>query len=351
MAGNKYLRAWLLAGIYLLGFLGIVASGSGGGGGDDDDLEIIIQGGYSYLIGGPLPDGSGNSTIGIEQGALTLTTEPELVGTVICDQVTEVCGLQTVDEQTPGNPSGILIDYTTDTLFTGNLDVTVDDFWLYSPLGSDRPVNGKIRIDDASGSDIIVEVRNCTGGSVEVTTEPASTTQCFSWDDFEDLMDDPVSTDVQLKASLAWQAIAFIVDQALSTLEVFPLIVDDVFAVLGNPITELCDMYSDTWVGGPVNPGMFTFTKVSPDAFLQTFSDCWFGDSNDGTLLQGIIDYADYIQVIDQLGLLTRIGFGSVTLGDGVDPLDITETTKDINDDIVTEPTISLTGKYFIDFN
>jgi hypothetical protein len=89
MSVEKYLRQLLLIGIYMMGVLGIVASGGGGGDGDDDDEDdIVIQAGYTFRIGGPLEDGA-NSTIGIDkQGAFTLALEPDVVGTVTCDQVT-----------------------------------------------------------------------------------------------------------------------------------------------------------------------------------------------------------------------------------------------------------------------
>lgn len=367
MTGEKYLRELLLVGIYMLGVLGILASSSGGDGDDDDD-EIIIQAIYTFTIGGLLPDDPGNnSTIGIDkQGAFTLTTEPDLVGTVLCDQVTEICELQTVE-----NPSSILIEDPGGVPFTGDINAIVENLWVYPP-GSDRPSTGSLRIDQVIGSDIFVEVTSCTGGSVQVTIDATST--CYSWDDFEDLIDNLASTDVELKAAFAWEAIAFTVEQALNTLEVFPFIVDDVFGG-GNAIFVNCDMYSGNWPPPPppvpTNPGGFLFSWVddsangrvgSDDSFRQDFDDCWLGDSTDGTLLEGIIDYIGYTQVIDQNGLLTRIGFetaapgsgkiGGVAFGDenGMNPLVITETSEDINGDITTEDPITLTGRYLIVF-
>lgn len=364
---RKYLRELLLAGIYLLGAMGIVASG-GGGGSDDDDDEIIIQSLYNFIIGGPLPDDPGNnSTIGIEiPGEFSLTTEPNLVGSLICDQATEICELQTVE-----NPSSILIDDTTDTLFTGDIDAIVENLWVY-PSGSDRPSTGSLRIDQEVGSDIFVEVTNCTGGSVQVTID--LTSNCYTWDDFEDLIDAPGSTDVEVKASLAWEAIEFTVEQALNSLEVFPFIIDDVFGG-GNAIFANCDIYSGNWLGPApepgANPGGFLFSWFddsangrvgTDDSFRQDFDDCWLGDSTDGALLEGIIDYVGYTQVIDQNGLLTRIGFetaasgsgkiGGVTFGDefGNNPLVITETSEAMNGDITTENPIILTGRYLIVF-
>ena len=360
MAGKKYLRKYLLLGIYVLGVLGIAATG-GGGDGDDDEDELIIQALYNYTIGGPLPDDPGNnSTIRLEKSvpaAFTLATEPNVVGTVICDQVTEVCELQTVD-----TPSTVLIDDETDILFGDIITLTVQDFWLYTS-GSDRPVNGSLFIDRV-GTNITVEVRDCGTGDVEVTIGLEST--CYTWDAFEELMDARPFTDAAL-ASLAWGLVEFAVAQGLNVIEIFPLIDDDLFTS-GNPLIAGCDTYSGNWNGGPANPGDFTFfwsddnssSQVGPaDSFRQTFNDCWFGDSTGGTLLQGVIDYVGYTEVIDQNGLLTRIGFesaaqgsgkiGGVALGDGIDPLVITETIQD-GDTITPEPPISLTGRYIVVF-
>jgi hypothetical protein len=199
---------------------------------------------------------------------------------------------------------------------------------------------------------------------VQNTTD--ATDDCYPWDNFEDLVDQPVVTDAVL-AAFAWEAVAFTVEQGLNALEVFPLIVDDLFAG-GNPYVEDCEIYSGMWAGGPANPGNFTFFwsddtgpgQVGPgDSFSQTFLECWFGDSTDGTLIEGVIDHVGYTEVIDQNGLLTRIGFetaapgsgkiGGVALGDGINPLVITETTED-GGIITPEPSISLTGRYLIVF-
>lgn len=368
MSFKKYLHKLLFIGIYTLGVLGIMASGGGSGGDDDGDDEIIIQGLYNFIIGGPLPDDPGNnSTIGIDkQGAFTLTTEPNLVGTVICDQVTEICELQTVND-----PSSILLYDPADDLFTGDITATVDSFWVY-PSGSDRPSTGRLLIARAGQSDVSAEVADCSGfAGVDVQGTSDMSDACYPWDNFEDLVDQPI-TDAVL-AAFAWEAIAFTVDQALNALEVFPLIVDDVFAG-GNSLFANCEIYSGNWLGPAPepgsNPGGFFFRWfddsangwVGPDdSFRQDFDDCWIGDT-DGTLLEGIIDYVGYTQVIDQNGLLTRIGFetaapgsgkiGGVAFGDefGNDPLTIIETSEDINGDITTEDPITLTGRYLIIF-
>ncbi len=358
MARKTYPTLLLLAGIYALGIIGIV--GSGGSGGDDEDDEIVIQALYSFTIGGPLADDPvNNSTIGIDQeGAFTLILEPTLLGTVICDQTSEVCELQTVD-----TGSSMLIDDPTDALFTGNIDVSVNVFWLYDP-GTDRFVSGGVLVGRTGLGDISALVANCSGfPGVDVQGTSDGTDGCYTWDNFEALLDEAAVTDAVLTA-FAWESIAFTVDQALTALEVFPLIVDDLFGG-GNALFANCEIYSGNWPApAPANPGGFLFTWFDDladgqvgagDSFRQDFDDCWLGDSTGGTLLQGSIDYVGYTEVIDQNGLLTRIGFESAVPGSGkiggvaLDSLAIT-ITEQVGNDIVTEPPITLTGRYAIVF-
>ncbi|MDH3221511.1 MAG: hypothetical protein OEO19_18420 [Gammaproteobacteria bacterium] len=359
---SRGLRNLALTCLYLLGFLGILASG----GGDDEDEfdDLIISSIYSFRIGGPLEGGAGNSVIDIDRpGEFSLSTEPDLQGTVICDQNTEICELQTVDV------GSMFITDLTVPAFLGNVNILVEDMWIYNPIGSDRPNTGVIRIDpQADGlADILVGVTDCDanspGAEVQVIAVPALPNDCYSWDEFENLADNPGSSLVELQASFSWAAVSFIVDQGLDAGEVFPFIVDDLFAG-GTSIFDSCEMFSGTWAGGPaVNPGGFTFdwlddsgdNRVGPgDSFRQTFADCWFGDSIDGTLLNGGIDYVGYTQVI-QNELLTRLGFEIAAPGSGkiggvsFDSLVLTETIK-ANDIITTEPPLTLTGRYLIVF-
>lgn len=362
MARTKLLREVFLVGIYLLGILGITASGGGGGGGDGDDDELIIKALYEFQIGGPLED-SADSVIGLDrQDEFSFSTEPDLQGDLICDQNTEECELQTI-----AAGSSIAITDLTMPTFVGNINILVENNWLYNPSVSDRPVTGSVRISGTGGSDIIVEVTDCDAGSigneVQVSTDPPSPpSDCYLWDDFEDLVGDPASTLLEQQASLGWGAVAFITELGLTTLQVFPYIADDVFAG-NNSYSEACDIYSATWAGGPPNPGDFTLdwlddtadSQVGPgDSFRQTFNDCWAGDSGDGELLNGSIDYIGYTQVI-QNQLITRIGFENAAPGSGkiggvaFNSLVLTETSEN-NNVITTDTPMTFTGKYLIAF-
>jgi len=348
----------ILGGIFMLGIAGIVASGGGDG---EEEEEIFISAYYYFQLGGPLEEG--DSFIDIDGDGYDLSTKPDLQGKVICDQINEICGLQAVEA---GSSIDITGQITTDPdPFDVGINIMVETIfrWDYDS-GADLPFAGSLLVTPtAAGSSISVEVKDCDTGNVEVTVDPDGTTptvECYTWEVFEGLLDDAGSSPEELQASLAWGAVAFIVEQGLNSLEVFPLIVDDVFAVRGNLITESCETWDDWPVNPPtLKPGYFTFfwddvagpgQVGSGDSFSQMFDDCWFGDLTDGTLLDGSIDYVGYIQEIDFNYLLTRIGFVSVEIG-GVDfdSLVITETTQ-LGNDITADSPITLTGRYLIVF-
>ena len=338
--------------IFIIITLALSSCGGSGGNSDDEELEVVIKGGYTFTIGGLIPGSNEVSYIEATSGEeYSLRFEPNVVGTIICDQTAEICELQSVDEG-----SSILVDDLTDSILSTAVPVIVDNFILF-PSGSETPVSGRISINLPSGF-VFVTVANCEGGSVGISLgQPDNNLTCFTWDDFEALADNPESEGGLI--SLIWQSMAFIVDQALNTLEVFPPMVDDVFA-LTNPVTDACEIFSGNWIGGPsVNPGDMQFfwdddnsnNQVGPgDSLSQTFNECWLGDNSEGVLIEGMIDYVGYLEEIDNLGLLTRIGFDYVELGSGIDPIVFTETVND-NNEVITSTPMSLIGRYAIDFN
>jgi len=344
-----------------------IAISACGGGGDDDDGydEVVISPSFEFQIGGPLGGSAGNSFIDIErEDGISLKVEPDMQGQLICDQNTEVCEVQFVH----AGSSITIVDQTSPNEFVGNIAVTVEDSWLFNSLvSSDRPVAGRFHVEETNEPIIVVEFTNCEDSSdreVQVTYDPGSnqTVKCYQWDNFEDLFDSS-SINVERyerQASFAWEAAEYIVlEQSLNVLEVFPSMVDDVFAA-NNPLSDDCEIYSGDWDNGPsVNPGNLEFywgddntnSQIGPgDSLSQSFNECWLGDTSEGVLIEGVIDHVGYVEEIDYKGLLTRIGFNYVELGNGSDPIVFTETTNE-NNDVVTDLSISLIGKYVIDFN
>ncbi|MDJ0881788.1 MAG: hypothetical protein QNJ56_09075 [Gammaproteobacteria bacterium] len=339
--------------LILLTFIIAVSACGGGGDGDDEEDEVVIKSLYDFTIGGPI-SGDGDSYINITRGEdFSLEVEPSIVGSLDCNQTTEICNVQYLGSLT-NVPTTILIENPGEEIFADTLTITLDGLILFNSTVSDNPTSGTFLIDRSQGNDISVEITSCTGGSVEVTS---TTTNCYSWSDFEDLTDNPGASDDAL-AALVFEVVTFIVEQGLNTLEVFPLLVDDVFATT-NPLFDQCEDYEGSWVGGPPVPGGFELlwddansnSQVGPgDSLSQTFTECWLGDVEEGVLINGMIDHEGYLEVIDSLGLLTRIGFNYVELGSGLAPIVYTGTTN-VGGIIETDPPLSITGRFAIDFN
>lgn len=365
VTGQRLFRGLLLASIYSLGILGIMASVHDD---DDDDDDLVISEFYNFQLGGSLEGAAGNSFIDVVRvGGITVRVEPDLQGLLICDQDTEICELQFVFQG-----SSIAIDDQSMPEFVGDIEVTVEDDWMYSPLGTDRPVGGRYHVEEPGEPLIVVEFTDCQGSldtEVQVTVDPsgpAETVSCYEWDNFEDLF---ASSGVvsERQASFAWETAEFLVlGQGLSVLDVFPLILDDAFDG-GTSVFESCEIYPGVWQGAGepgANPGGFTFDWLddsgdsqigSGDSFRQTFTECWIGDATEGAVFNGGIDYVGYTQVI-QDQLLTRIGFEQAAQGSGktggvaLDSLEIVETNQS-GGDITPVPGITLNGRYLIVFS
>lgn len=352
--------------------------GSGGGNGDDEEdsepSEVGILGIYEFTIGGPLAGDTGPSQIDIAfDEAFALSLQPTVTGSITCDQVTEECGLQTV-----WDGSTALVEDQGEPATIDDLNVTVTELWILDPADEDAdPSSGTIRVespDNTELGDVVVQVTaDCEtrGPGVQVTTEPASTTTCYTWEEFDSLLDDlETATAVELRAALGWGAIDFTLEQSAYAFEIFPLLEDATFAD-GSP-TEQCDVYASTWTDGPPNPGTRTLTwfddnpdgSVGPgDSFRQEFNQCWLDEPGDDIdeLFNGIVDFVSYTELVDaSREVVTRIGFegetqnmkiGGVGYGDelGNAPLVITE-TLDSGGTISVDSEITLSGKYVIVF-
>ncbi len=348
--------------------------GSGGGsdggtiddGGDQDDTVTILSA-YDFQIGGPLADDTGPSFIDISvPGLFSLNTQPDIRGSLACDPVTEDCELAGVATGT-----SVLVNDLTDPSVIPDFVVTVEADWVYDPAGSDFPVSGRVRVAPigADIEDVIVEVADCgaAGAGVLLSTDPATEEVCYPWDVFEELLDN-VEIVYEALASVGWGAINFTLEQAGYTLDVLPLLDETVFAT-GDTVTEDCDAYAANWPGGPPNPGVTTLTWIDDsgdgelgpgDSFRQEFDSCWLNEADDNIddLLDGIIEYVSYTEVVDQ-GVTIRLGFegttngriGGVGYGDelGNDPLVLTETIEQ-DGTITTDAPTTLSGRYVIVF-
>jgi hypothetical protein len=247
--------------------------------------------------------------------------------------------------------------------------------WVYSLPDSDRPVAGGVRIEPLSDDpDILVAVTDCNGKQVQVTID--ETISCYTWNEFEDLMDDTEAiTRQQLQAALGWSAVAFTLEQAEYSLQIFPLIDEDNLPNPGTAYYEACDAWSD-WpdTAPPVNPGSILLTwyddladgEIGPsDSFQLEFNHCWKDAEDDDidSLSNGIINFVGYVEEVEN-GIITRIGFetpavgsgkiAGVAYGDGdnleILPLVISETIE-VDGQILVDNTLTLSGRYLIVFS
>lgn len=361
--------------VFLSFAITIAACGGGGGSEDEDEDTIGILPQYHFKIGGMLTGNAGPSIINIEQdGSFSLSSQPNLQGTLSCDPITEECALETVNVG-----SSILVDDEEQVdPFVDDINIEVDTMWLYNPLGSDRPAQGGVRIDPLAdgAADIYVRIVDCDmqadGTEIQVTID--QTISCHSWNEFESWIDDPETRTLQQRqASFGWGAVEFTLEQIEYSLLVFPLVDED---YLTNPDTsyyEPCDSWGAWPVGSPpVNPGSLfldwsdDFANGEPgpgDSFRLEFNHCWIDEEGDNidTLLNGIIDLVGYTEMVEN-DIITRIGFEAPAVGSGKtggvaygygdnfeNPLVITETIEE-NGDITTHTPITLSGRYYIVF-
>lgn len=357
----------VLASIVTLGLITIVGSGGGGGDGEDDaeDTLAILEE-YFFRIGGPLQD-ENPSTINIEEtDGLSLSAQPDVRGFVSCDTVTQDCAVQSVSLG-----SSIEIVDVSGSLPVDNVRIEVDEKWDFNTPGSDQPFSGGLTIT-VQPENIFVDFKNCDelpGTEIEINE-----TDCYTWSEFEGLLDNAESTDIEILAALGWNAIVFTLEQANYSMQLFPYIDEDYLPNPGTAYYEECDAYAATWTDSPppINPGGFFVDWLDDvangipgpgDSFRLEFNHCWLDEEGDNidTYLRGSIDFVGYTEVVNQDNVITRIGFetaaegsgkiGGVAYGDESfgQPLTISETIES-GGVISIDNETSLTGRYLIVF-
>jgi len=165
-----------------------------------------------------------------------------------------------------------------------------------------------------------------SGSGVDLSLDGGAAVS-FTWEEYEDLLDNPLAETWQRQASLAGATFGFIFDLAFEIAGQF----DELESTLStNPIVETCDMFPSSPPPGVLAQGESVFTNVSSgdelsvgDAFDWKFTNCW--DSSTYDLIDGRAYFSNYVEEIDSGNTLTRIGFAPVgnTYG-GIDFFDLT---------------------------
>ena len=338
---------WLIPAAALAAVTIIATGGSGGGGGngdDPDDLPIRLLPSYNFF----LTDLQGNAPLTAVVGDMfTVTVD--------------------IDGMLPGG-----LDLSGSSTVT---DVSIARLWLRetaridlsvtSPEGS--PLDGSFAVIMNVDTDI-----SDTGflGSFSVVSQDETVTVAsaqfgltvtlnggasvsYLYNEFIDLMDDETADPWQRRASLAFGALQFIVDQFVSVTEVL----DSLEAVtFNNPTVSTCDMFTGTPPDGVLAQGEITITWLGSgelsdgDDFTWDFNQCWNAD--DEELIHGTVSLQDYTETIDYSGPhIFEIGFGGIGDVPGGVIFDFTVSETVENEGVWTIPAddvITVTGGFSV---
>lgn len=298
-----------------LGFTAALLFGCGGGGGggagDDGIVPNVpetpptILSTYNYEIGEMLEnidffvDAGGQYDIAVDFGN-------SLQGSVNLD-VNSASDVSFLSYTTSAGSTMRLdvIDRQTD--LDGIYTITVTSA-VNAEMG-DYPTTGSF--DIAAFNDTITVTMTSTGP--EMSLNGAAAVQ-FTWEEYEELLDNPVAATWQRRASLVGATFGLVYDlmfaiaEQLDELELTETV---------NPTVEVCDMFPSAPPPDVLAQGESVFTRLSPgeeinpgDLFHWQFTNCWSSFSD--VLVDGEIQLENYIEEIDANNTLTRIGFAPV---------------------------------------
>ncbi len=171
----------------------------------------------------------------------------------------------------------------------------------------DEPTSGVF--DVVTAKDVVTVTIVANGVELSLNgAEPIS----YTWEEYDDLLDDVQAETWQRQASLAGGTFAFIFERMF---EIAELLDELELTESATPIVTTCDEFQGVPPDGVLLQGEHVLTRLgsgvdlSPgDVFDWTFTNCWFADSN--TLIDNFLQMQNYIEDIDANNILTRIGFG-----------------------------------------
>lgn len=173
----------------------------------------------------------------------------------------------------------------------------------------------------------------------------------YLYSDFVDLVDDETVDAWQRRASLAFGALQFIMDQFLGVTEVLDSLEGVTF---NNPTVSTCDLFTGTPPDGVLAQGEITITWLGSgelsdgDDFVWDFNQCWNADEEE--LIHGTVNLQDYTESIDYSGpYIFEIGFGGIGDVPGGVIFDFTVSETVANEGVWTIPAddvITVTGGF-----
>ncbi|MDJ0698834.1 MAG: hypothetical protein QNJ07_03175 [Woeseiaceae bacterium] len=303
--------------VWLMASAGLLV---GCGGGSDDAAEVpdipdpppTILSNYDFEIGGVQPgtdmtvDVGGQFQVGMDLGNT-------LLGSVNL-QVISPTNVSFLDFVTDAGSTMTVTVAGTKTNLDGQFTVNVTTAVIAD--FDDEPTSGVFEVVTAADTTTVTFVTN----GVEMSLDGAAAVS-FTWEEYDDLLDDPLAETWQRRASLAGGAFSFIFDRVFEIAE----LLDDLERTESpNPIVTACDSFPGTPPPGVLLQGEHVLTRLgsgedlSPgDVFDWTFTNCWNASSN--TLIDSFVQMQNYIEVIDSSNTLTRIGFApDNSVGGGV---------------------------------
>lgn len=336
--------------------MAVLTLGMGVGGCDlfdgDDDEEVFVPPDepnilptYNYSISDNPSAQNLTATIGDGTQAVVVSLGTTLNGSVDVGFDSAGNAFVFAFQLDAGSSVTVNSDAGTGPAFLGTFDGSVDTTMQF-PAGSDFPSVGAYSVTDSNMNTAAVTVSS-TGVQVVI----GANTDSFTWQEFDDLIEDDMAPTLQRQAALAFAVADFVFDLAFNVVDGLNLITDD---LLTAPFTENCDMFTGTPPAGVLAQGMQTFTwtgsgSISPgDTFFWDFTDCWEDDSgDDDTLLRGGITLDGYNETIDANNNLTRIGFDSVIFNFSLaETFESAPGVFEIND----SDTVAVTGAFMLDF-
>ena len=299
---NSMKLLWLLV---IAGLLG------GCGGGSDDettsdapDVPPRILSVYNFQLAGMQPGADMTVDVG-NQFQVRLDLGNTLRGSVNL-QVNSPTSVSVLDFVTDAGSTMTIAVVGSKTNLDGEfaINVTTD---VVADL-DDEPTSGAFEVVTAADVTTVAFVAN----GVELSLDGAAPV-FFTWDDYDNLLDDVQAETWQRRASLAGGAFAFIFERMF---EIAELLDSLELAASGAPIVTACDEFPGTPPVGVLLQGTHELTRLGSgpdlapgDIFDWTFTNCWFASSN--TLIDSFLQMQNYIEVVDASNTLTRIGFGT----------------------------------------
>ena len=286
--------------------------GGGGGGGSNDgqlaggvEPPLAILPTYNFEIGEMLENIGFFILVG-EQLDITIEFGDTLFGSV--------------DLNVISTSNVTFLSYVTDV--GSNIRVTVRDSQTdlngTYVLNVTSAVNATVGDSPTSGAFEVVAPNDTvsvsfTGTGVEMSLDGAAAIP-FTWEEYQDLLDNPMAETWQRRASLAGATFGFVFDLMFEIAGQF----DELELTLTtNPTVETCDMFPSSPPPGVLAQGESVFTRLSSgdelspgDTFDWRFTNCW--DSSSYDLIDGGARFWNYIEEIDASNTLTRIGFAPV---------------------------------------